>query len=243
MICQICNNEVVRDSNSQKYCLECSQSLKIQREKNRKRDTIIYKEWCKQYYIRNKNIIKARSIKWYYERLYQKNQCKDCGKAIKLYSIRCTSCSPKANPSKSMLGKKHSWKTRKLMSKKAMGKNNHMFGKHTSKRQKEVASERFSGEKHPMWKGGISFEPYPIIFNKKFKEFIRNRQNRICFSCDIEETKLIRKLYIHHIDYDKNNMNLNNCMALCNICHGLTNWNRDFWKQVLTEGTKQLLIR
>ena len=192
------------------------------------------------YKDKNKEIIIARANNRYYTKLVGKGRCKDCHKPIRTDSIRCKSCSPKANPSKGMLGKKHSEGTKRLMRIKALGENNHMFGKHTSQRQKEVASKRMRLEKHPMWKGGTSFEPYPLIFTKKFKEAIRDRQDRRCFSCYIEEIKLIRSLYIHHIDYNKKNTTFENCMALCGICHGLTNWNRNFWKQILIEGMKQL---
>src|SRR5208337_386546 len=35
-------------------------------------------------------------------------------------------------------------------------------------------SKNLIGEKSPGWKGGISFEPYCIKFNKEFKERVRN---------------------------------------------------------------------
>jgi hypothetical protein len=56
-----------------------------------------------------------------------------------------------------MLGKHHSKKTKKLMSKLATGKKNPMFGKHFSKESKRKLSESLkgnhSGEKHYRWKG------------------------------------------------------------------------------------------
>lgn len=85
------------------------------------------------------------------------------------------------------------------------------------------------GDRNPAWLGGISFEPYPIKWTDKFKESIRERDNYVCQECGVHQDELKRKLHIHHIDYDKDNLNPDNLIALCINCHTKTNHNRDYW--------------
>jgi len=47
--------------------------------------------------------------------------------------------------------------------------------------------------------------------------------------CRIEEEYTGKRLCIHHIDYNKNNCNINNLIALCQKCHMLTNTKRKEW--------------
>ncbi|MEK6878071.1 MAG: hypothetical protein AABY22_00605 [Nanoarchaeota archaeon] len=85
------------------------------------------------------------------------------------------------------------------------------------------------GEKSPMWKGGIQYEPYDKGFNKKFKSWIRKRDNYLCLKCGIHQEKLSKTLAIHHIDYNKKLTILENCCALCNKCNSEVNFNRPHW--------------
>lgn len=122
-----------------------------------------------------------------------------------------------------MYGKKHTEDTIKKQSKirieleLSKGENNPMFGVH-----------RF-GEQSPNWTGGISFETYPIEFNKELKQFILKRDNYTCQDINCKHTP--NKLHIHHIDYDKQNNNLENLITLCHSCHSKTNGknNRQYW--------------
>jgi hypothetical protein len=84
-----------------------------------------------------------------------------------------------------------------------------------------------NGEKNPAWKGGISFEPYNPEFNNNLKKYIRDRDYHICQLCNKPENG--SKLRIHHIDYDKKNINSINLISLCNSCHIKTNYNREYW--------------
>ena len=83
------------------------------------------------------------------------------------------------------------------------------------------------------WKGGISIEQYPLIFNYKLKDKIRGRDSYSCQLCGLidEEHILIYgyHLMVHHIDYIKDNCEENNLISLCNQCHGRTNYNRAHW--------------
>ena len=127
-----------------------------------------------------------------------------------------------------------------------MGKNNPLYGKgkfgeeNIAKRLEvrkvlsEIAKRRwasgdFDGENSPNWQGGRSFEPYPLGWTKTFKEQIRYRDGYRCQLCGIPEVECNQRLHIHHIDYNKENINDNNLVSLCNSCHGKTQGNRNYW--------------
>jgi hypothetical protein len=82
---------------------------------------------------------------------------------------------------------------------------------------------------NPAWRGGISFEPYPLGWNKTFKEQIRYRDGYKCQLCGCPEVECKVKLSIHHIDYNKNNLNMDNLISLCHNCHSKTGLNREYW--------------
>ena len=64
-------------------------------------------------------------------------------------------------------------------------------------------------------------------FTEKVKEFVRDRQNRLCAFCGNSEG--LRRLQVHHIDYNKKHSHPSNLIALCHSCHMKTNFNRDYW--------------
>jgi len=85
------------------------------------------------------------------------------------------------------------------------------------------------GEQNPNWRGGIMNDPYTLDFNTKFKNKIRKRDEQLCQLCGIHREKIKYSFHIHHINYDKKLSLPQNCITLCNNCHGLTNKNRKFW--------------
>lgn len=93
--------------------------------------------------------------------------------------------------------------------------------------------DKIKGAKNPMWKGGISKEPYPFNFDEELKELIRKRDNYICRECGrTQEQELLeikRRLAIHHADYDKKNCDPNNLITLCNACNAKANYQREDW--------------
>ena len=96
---------------------------------------------------------------------------------------------------------------------------------------KNKISEALKGEKSYMWKGGKSFEPYNIDFNKKLKKAIKERDG-CCMLCNMgfEDLKLLKRIIvIHHINYIKIDNFRQNLITLCNNCHSLTNHNRIHW--------------
>ena len=94
---------------------------------------------------------------------------------------------------------------------------------------KRKLSEAHKGEKGSNWQGGISFLPYPIGWTESLRESIRERDNYVCQLCGIHQDELERNLHIHHIDYDKDNLDPKNLISLCQSCHMKTNYDRDKW--------------
>jgi 5-methylcytosine-specific restriction endonuclease McrA len=117
-------------------------------------------------------------------------------------------------------GKRHTDEFKEKMSEEKKGKRS--YNENQFKRQQEKTPK---GHKHPNWNGGSSKFPYPFEFNKHLKEEIKKRDNHSCKICGKET----QKLAIHHIDYDKNNIKMENLTALCYSCHSKTNYNRQNW--------------
>lgn len=95
---------------------------------------------------------------------------------------------------------------------------------------------KFGGEKSPMWRGGVSFDPYCPKFNEMFKERIRARFSRTCYLCPITEYENGIKLSIHHIDYAKNSICNGKEWAfvpLCKYHHSKSNFDRWYWFNLL----------
>lgn len=86
-----------------------------------------------------------------------------------------------------------------------------------------------SGPDHHAWLGGISFAPYPIGWIEKLKEAIRLRDNHTCQLCGSEQREMKYKLDVHHIDYNKENLDPKNLISLCRSCHPKTNVQREQW--------------
>lgn len=105
-------------------------------------------------------------------------------------------------------------------------------GRKLSKETKNKIGLGNKGEKCHLWKGGISVYKYGIDWTDDLRDSIRKRDNFICKECGIHQDELngrLKKLDIHHIDYDKYNLNPNNLICLCRSCHAKTNINREYW--------------
>lgn len=151
-------------------------------------------------------------------------------------------------------GKKHSEETKKKMSLSATGRvfteehrrnlsnkvitdeqrknmsiaqRNKNYTPSPETRKKMADSHR--AEKCVFWKGGISKHPYPAGWCKFLKEQIRLRDNHICQFCGKNQGNVKPQLHVHHIDYNKDNLNFNNLISLCRSCHAKTNTNREYW--------------
>lgn len=102
-----------------------------------------------------------------------------------------------------------------------------MLGKKQSKETIEKRVKNMRGEKSYLWRGGKSFEIYPVDWRITLKRSIRERDKYQCQLC--EEQQGDEALSIHHIDYNKQNCNPINLISLCRNCHTKTNHNRDYW--------------
>jgi hypothetical protein len=123
----------------------------------------------------------------------------------------------KEHRNKISLGLKNGYKTgtRKIIQ-------NFKHNKPHSEETKEKL-RKYVGDKTSMWKGGISFEPYSVDWTNTLKQAVRQRDRYTCQICGKEG------LFVHHIDYNKKNCNLNNLITLCNSCHSKTNKDRTKW--------------
>jgi hypothetical protein len=84
------------------------------------------------------------------------------------------------------------------------------------------------GESHPLFNNWSSFGEYGREFNIQFKTQIRERDEFTCMICGKKEKT--KKLSIHHIDHNRKNTTKENCISLCEVCHGLTNYNKEIFK-------------
>jgi len=101
---------------------------------------------------------------------------------------------------------------------------------------KKCASIANSGENNHWWKDGKSREPYPIAWRQTLKKSIRERDKYTCNIC-----KKFGK-HVHHIDYNKNNLNPKNLITLCSSCHSKTNNNRKDWRKFFNGKRKKAIL-
>jgi hypothetical protein len=87
--------------------------------------------------------------------------------------------------------------------------------------------DKISGENNGQWRGGKSFEPYPLEFNEQFKKAIRERDGYTCAVCRLSG------MDVHHINYVKDDTVPENCITLCRSCHMATNAHREYWQGAL----------
>jgi quercetin dioxygenase-like cupin family protein len=71
---------------------------------------------------------------------------------------------------------------------------------------------------------------YPREWNEKLKKTIKERDNHECQLCSAKENSL----HIHHIDYDKTNLEKENLITLCQKCHNATHCGRTFWEIIFS---------
>ena len=80
------------------------------------------------------------------------------------------------------------------------------------------------GDKNPNWQGGVSRLPYPPDWTETLKESIRQRDGHKCCLCGTEQAGADGRTFaVHHIDYDKENLDPSNLITLCTVCHSKTN--------------------
>lgn len=171
----------------------------------------------------------------------------------------------KHNISKSHIGKKRGsfsleWVAKMSESHKGKlaGEKHPFYGKHLSegtklklsmKNKGQKRSEEFchkisecnTGEKHPNWKGGISYEPYCPKFNNEFKERVRAFFGYKCQmpGCHHVWQHGERMLAVHHVNFRKDACCSEDVVPLfvplCWSCHSKTQFRRADLEQYFTE--------
>lgn len=93
-------------------------------------------------------------------------------------------------------------------------------------------SERFSGERNPRWRGGLSASKYAPGFTQSLKDAILARDGYRCQLCGVENRtgQGNKKLTIHHANYNKRNHSERNLFTACRPCNTRVNQNRDVWQ-------------
>jgi len=137
--------------------------------------------------------------------------------------------------------KKHTEETKKKMSESLKGKKNALGYKHTKEaldkirkagKGRHTSTEFKKRKNHPFYKGDDFDRTYPLDWTDILRESIRQKDNYVCQLCGTHQDELngrLKKLDIHHIDYDKDNLNPENLISLCRSCHIKTNYNRNYW--------------
>lgn len=117
------------------------------------------------------------------------------------------------------------------------GKDSWSYGTKRTEEVKKKLSEikigKYQLDKNPNWKGGRSFEPYPLTWTNNLKTKIRKRDNFTCQVCNKNGYD------VHHIDYNKSNLLEDNLITLCRSCHTKTNYNRNYWEETFKNKLKK----
>lgn len=165
------------------------------------------------------------------------------------YRDLCLSCAKKEKHlseetkkkiSKSNEGRK-AWNKGIPQSEEAKKKNSEsnkdrIFSEDSKQKISESRIGKYMGDKCPAWKGGVSFEPYCILFNDEFKERVREYWNRKCVLCNKDEKENGKRLSVHHVTYNKEtccDKSIPLFVPLCLSCHAKTNFDGDYWENVL----------
>jgi hypothetical protein len=213
--CLICDIEI---EESKKYCSRVCYNVDLKKKLSSRNKSNIGKTWEE---IMGDDKASERRLKQ--SDNFKKNNpstntevASKISKSLKEYRKK----NPLTGEKNPFYGKQHSEEYKINASINKKGKR--AYNEEQFKKQNEKTPK---GENHPNWNGGTSNEPYPFEFNKLLKENVKNRDQFKCGICDKET----QKLAIHHIDYDKNNIQFDNLISLCYSCHGKTNYNRDCW--------------
>lgn len=138
--------------------------------------------------------------------------------------------------SKAWTGDKNPAKRQDVRAKISKARTGIKFSDETKERISKSHKGLQTGDKHPNWIGGISFEPYCQKFNEQLKEMVRERDDRTCQLCNVKENGV--KLSVHHIHYDKPNCEPD-LISLCRSCHAKTSFNRNYYEGLFIDNLKQ----
>lgn len=159
-----------------------------------------------------------------------KSKCVDCGKILSNYESykRCWQCWLKYNRGENHHNYKEDKKKNFCID---CGKPIQIHNKRCRKCNGVYFGKNQKGKNNHSYINGKWKELYPSRFNRQLKDKVRVRDNFICQLCNIPELELNRKLCVHHIDYDKDGVDIDKMISLCLSCHNKTNYNREYWRQ------------
>ena len=137
-----------------------------------------------------------------------------------------------------MYGKHHSIETHAKIRVAKIGKRNPNYGKHPSAETCAKISAAKKGQTRPdlsgpnsrFWRGGVSFDPYPVGWTALLRRTIRKRDNYTCVLC--EEVQIMPRHDVHHINYEKEDLRPENLVTLCADCHRKINGDREYWENL-----------
>lgn len=172
-------------------------------------------------------------MSWSKERR-EKQSARLRGRKLSTLTIAKMSLARRGN--KNTLGYHHTPFTRAKMSEA------HKRRWNLSPEAKRTMSLRQLGTKNPNWQDGKSFEPYNSEFNGELKELIRLRDSYTCQLCGAPECEFYKKLFIHHIDYDKSNCLPTNLVSLCRACNSKVNFHRKQWTEYFRQHLNMMQI-
>jgi hypothetical protein len=136
------------------------------------------------------------------------------------------------------LGKKQSLETIEKRVSKLRGRKKKP---HTEETKKKISESKLKSPLTPRGKNNHFFingnfiDLYSNDWNELLKDSIRKRDKCVCQLCGIHQDELDISLHVHHIDYNKDNLNPDNLISLCNSCHAKTNTNREYWIEYFTQ--------
>ena len=169
-----------------------------------------------------------------------KKHCINCNKLISREAKRCRKCKGKIHSNlmkEFWKNKSHHWLVNGRCLKKYYCID---CEKRIGRRAIRCKKCSNSMEHNTNWQEGKSFEPYALGWNNTYKEQVRFRDGYKCRLCKKPEIENRRKLDIHHIDYDKKNIDIENLISLCHSCHMKTNFNREYWKVIFIANVMEI---
>ena len=251
-LCHDCTWEVKRETSPKAYCVDCGKRIKLTQKRcwecHKKRiaaDDRFCSDCGKK--LPRGNGVRCREC---HRKHVSQNvkvwRCIDCGVPIKRKRKRCADCNVaflktrgsykrteehRQRMSKVLKGRPTPW----LKGRKRSPETSRKIQAYWTEEKREERSQKWRRKRNPGYIHGNGRQKYPREFSKALRATIRKRDNYTCQICHIQFPIRSGHLSIHHIDYDKENSNPLNLIALCKSCHGKVHFQREIWQQCLEQ--------
>lgn len=92
------------------------------------------------------------------------------------------------------------------------------------------------------WKGGLSVDPYCVVWkDREYKEYLKERdRDKFCWNPQCLGRGM--KEVFHHINYIKDDCHPMNVIKICNSCNSMANADRDWWQAFYTEIMRRRIL-